>query len=89
MPVINGFGGIRIPQKQITDGADCKAFPIEYWQRSKTDPQEVYFSQEDWRLRGCRPANHPQKRIMQYANLWQVNPDWMNDLEKDVRSIED
>ena len=72
-----GYRRNRSPMVRI-----AQAFPIEYWQRSKTDPQEVYFSQEDWRLRGCRPANHPQKRIMQYANLWRVNPDWMNDLEK-------
>ena len=44
-------------------------------------PRSVYHSQNDWVLRGCRPANHPRQRIVEYTRLWELNPNWMYDLK--------
>ena len=30
----------------------------------------------DWKLSGCRPANHPKLRLRQYAAICAANPDW-------------
>jgi len=57
-------------------------FPWKDWQGGEIHPLEVYKSQHDWKLRGCRPANHPRVRIAQYAQLWRENPDWLDDLQK-------
>lgn len=31
---------------------------------------------DDWKLSGCRPANHPKLRLRQYARICAANPDW-------------
>ncbi|MFO8027092.1 MAG: DUF2851 family protein [Opitutales bacterium] len=30
----------------------------------------------DWKLSGCRPANHPKLRLKQYARICAADPDW-------------
>ncbi len=54
-------------------------FPWEAWRDGEIDPFLVFNSQNDWRLSGCRPANHPFERIKQYSELWERNPGWMDD----------
>lgn len=36
----------------------------------------------DWKLSGCRPANHPKLRLQQYARICAANPDWPDQLLK-------
>ena len=41
------------------------------------DPEKIFEAfREDWRLSGCRPANHPKLRLRQYAAICAANPDW-------------
>jgi len=32
--------------------------------------------EEEWKLAGLRPANHPKNRLAQYLDLVKANPDW-------------
>jgi hypothetical protein len=36
----------------------------------------------DWKLSGCRPANHPKLRLQQYASICGANPDWPEQLSR-------
>jgi hypothetical protein len=41
------------------------------------DTDSVYEAfREEWKLSGCRPANHPKLRLRQYARICAANPDW-------------
>ena len=39
-------------------------------------------SQGKWRLQGLRPANHPKKRLLQYAAICRHAPDWPERLRR-------
>jgi hypothetical protein len=41
---------------------------------------------EEWKLSGCRPANHPKLRLRQYAAICAANPDWPNRLLEYLRA---
>ena len=71
-----GYRGNRAPMVRVSH-----QFPFENWQDLKMAPRSVYHSQNDWVLRGCRPANHPRQRIVEYTRLWELNPNWMDDLK--------
>ena len=58
-----GYRRNRTPMARI-----AQLFPVKAW-RAGLNEDEVYASQKDWKLRGCRPANHPMKRLQQYAQL--------------------
>ncbi len=45
------------------------------------NPEDVYSSETDWKLRGSRPANHPRKRLEQYAQIMKSRPNWMENLK--------
>lgn len=55
-------------------------FPINEWSRHNVEPREAFDSIHDWKLRGIRPANHPQLRLEQYQQLWKKNPLWCESL---------
>lgn len=55
-------------------------YPLSCWTEEKIDPVQIFGRQDGWRLRGCRPANHPRVRLHQYADLCASNPNWVNDL---------
>ena len=55
-------------------------YPTQSW-LTGLNPNAVYSSQKDWRLRGCRPLNHPKKRLQQYAQLIENCPNWMKSLK--------
>ena len=79
-----GYPRNRIPMSRI-----AQLFPIQAWEKD-LNPDLVYHSQNDWKLRGSRPANHPRKRIQQYANLIKNRRDWaksMQRMEFPVKSI--
>ena len=70
-----GYSGNRSPMLRIAN-----QFPFGQWKQGKIDSARVYDSESNWNLRGCRPANHPRKRIVQYEDLWKINPDWIKNL---------
>lgn len=56
-------------------------FPLTAWLEG-LNIENVYLSINDWKLRGSRPANHPLKRLHQYAELMKIRPYWMESLQK-------
>ena len=56
-------------------------FPLTAWMEG-LNIENVYSSINDWKLRGSRPANHPLKRLHQYAELMKISPYWMDSLQK-------
>ena len=71
-----GYRRNRTPMARI-----AQVFPLKAW-RAGLNENEVYSSQKDWKLRGCRPANHPNKRLQQYAQLIKKHPQWASFLQK-------
>ncbi len=70
---ILGYRRNKTPMARI-----ARRYPPEHWKKGKVDATGIHLSENDWRLRGCRPANHPRERIRQYAELWQKNPTWID-----------
>lgn len=70
-----GYRRNRRPMAQI-----AQSFPAKVW-RKGLEPENVYASQTAWKLRGCRPANHPRKRLQQYDQLIKNHPNWMRSLQ--------
>lgn len=65
-----GQGGNRAPMAELALRHRAEAF-------AGADPAQLYLSQSGrWRLKGVRPAGHPQRRLQTYAGLCQGRPDW-------------
>ncbi|MBC2601453.1 DUF2851 family protein [Puniceicoccus vermicola] len=45
------------------------AYPFEQWQQAPMETAAEAFAsfQDDWHLAGCRPANHPRRRLESYG----------------------
>jgi len=71
-----GYRRNRTPMARI-----AQLFPIKAWQEPMNE-KDVYDTQKDWKIRGCRPANYPQKRLQQYAQLVRKQPKWTSFLQK-------
>jgi hypothetical protein len=71
-----GYRRNRTPMARI-----AQLFPVKTW-RAGLNENEVYNTQKDWKLRGCRPANHPKKRLHQYAHLSKRFSGWMISMQK-------
>ena len=71
-----GYRRNRTPMARI-----AQLFPVKVW-RAGLNEEEVYTSQKDWKLRGCRPANHPMKRLQQYGQLSKTFSGWMISMQK-------
>jgi hypothetical protein len=41
----------------------------------------------DWKLSGCRPANHPKLRLKQYARICTAKPDWPLQLKNRLQRL--
>ena len=54
----------------------AQRFSIEQWKSGVIEPEMAYQSERGWKLRACRPANHPLSRLQQYAELWRISPNW-------------
>lgn len=72
-----GYRRNRCPMARIS-----QIYPIETWRSISLNIEDVYTSQTDWKLKGCRPANHPKKRLEQYDKLLNKNPGWPKLMEK-------
>jgi len=66
-----GYSRNRAPMHRIALENSCEDF-------AKDLSVEKIFegSQGKWRLQGLRPANHPKKRLLQYAAICCRAPDW-------------
>ena len=42
---------------------------------------DLFDSETEWKTKGQRPANHPKVRLEQYAKLWEMNPEWISQVE--------
>jgi hypothetical protein len=52
-------------------------FPVGAWARGSVTPDHAYvLEREGWSLQGVRPANHPRRRLRQYAAWAAARPDW-------------
>lgn len=50
------------------------------------DPERVFMAfRDEWKLSGCRPANHPKLRLKQYARICVANAEWPNRLQQVLR----
>ena len=70
-----GYRRNRAPMAKI-----ALRFPLKVWMEG-LNPEDVYSSETDWKLRGSRPANHPRKRLEQYAQIMKIRPNWMEKLK--------
>ena len=72
-----GYRYNRAPMLRV-----ASRWPLGEWRRSAIDPQGIYVSEgEHWSLQGVRPANHPRRRLQQYAQWTRERPDWTSDLK--------
>ena len=72
-----GYRRNRIPMARIS-----QIYSIETWRNASINVEDLYHSQKDWKLKGSRPANHPQKRLEQYDQLIKKSPRWPKLLQK-------
>ena len=70
-----GYRRNRAPMAKI-----ALRFPLKVWMEG-LNPEDVYSSETNWKLRGSRPANHPRKRLEQYAQIMKSRPNWMEKLK--------
>ena len=80
-----GYRRNRAPMTRI-----ALDYPLASWQDSSLNIEDVFRSQKDWKLRGCRPLNHPLHRLKQYHRLCLENSGWVSGLKEfSVHSAED
>ena len=70
-----GYRRNRAPMTKI-----ALEYPLSCWSDRQFNVEDVFSRQQGWKLRGCRPANHPRSRLMQYQKLSQENPSWPEQL---------
>ncbi len=55
-------------------------YPLSCWSDPQFNVEDVFSRQQGWKLRGCRPANHPRNRLIQYQKLSREKPSWPEEL---------
>lgn len=69
---ILGYSKNRIPMLLVAGSYGVAAFAGE-----EASLEALWSAGRDkWRLRGCRPANHPRARLLRYRDWAQERPDW-------------
>ncbi|WOO39290.1 DUF2851 family protein [Rubellicoccus peritrichatus] len=72
---ILGYRRNRSPMSTIAEAYKARTFLSD-------SPEDIFKSQQEhWKLSGLRPANHPRKRLEQYAKLLRDSPDWVTKLQ--------
>lgn len=67
-----GFRFNRAPMLRLAG-----EFPLAAWTGGDVSPAALYeHEREGWSLQGVRPANHPRRRLGQYAEWALRRPDW-------------
>jgi hypothetical protein len=58
-------------------------WPWREWATGRVEPEEVFNAlRVQWVLQGVRPANHPRRRLRQYADWVRQRPDWPEALRR-------
>jgi hypothetical protein len=58
-------------------------YPLATWPAHAPAPATLYDEERSrWKLAGLRPANHPRRRLEQYARVVAANPHWPASLKK-------
>lgn len=72
---VMGFARNRGPMHKI-----AAAYSIADFSRGLNTQAIFEALRPDWKLSGCRPANHPKLRLRQYAAICAANPNWPDQL---------
>tara|TARA_B110000495_G_C22956508_1_gene560440 strand:- start:525 stop:1037 length:513 start_codon:yes stop_codon:yes gene_type:complete len=59
---------------------------LSKWKAVDADELQKRFSEKRWQLQGNRPANHPRRRLEQYARLVTTVPNWPDRLAEILQS---
>ena len=69
---ILGYRFNRLPMLRLSS-----IWTFDRWRRSEITIESLYRSEaERWSTQGARPANHPYRRLLQYARWVEARPDW-------------
>ena len=69
---ILGFRFNRAPMLRL-----AAAWPLRRWVGDGARPEVLFEAERGaWSLQGVRPANHPRRRLQQYAGWVRAAPDW-------------
>lgn len=69
---ILGYRFNRLPMLRLAD-----VWTLDRWRRNEVVIESLYRSEaERWSTQGSRPANHPFRRLLQYARWVEARPDW-------------
>lgn len=80
---ILGYRFNRAPMLRL-----ATALPLVEWGRPDFDPDARFESERSgWSLQGLRPANHPRRRLEQYAAWSRARPDWPERLDAFARRL--
>lgn len=80
---ILGYGRNRSPMAELG-----LRYPLSTWVGIEGADVRKRYDEKAWRLQGNRPANHPLRRLEQYARLVAAVPDWPKRLGEVLRSDE-
>ncbi len=74
---ILGYRFNRAPMLRV-----ATAWPLSAWTTGEGTAGEAFAAEENrWSVQGVRPANHPRRRLRQYAAWTRARPDWPARLE--------
>jgi Protein of unknown function (DUF2851). len=75
---ILGYRFNRAPMLRVAG-----AFPLAEWRAAGFAVEAVFEAErEGWSLQGLRPANHPRRRLSQYAAWVRARPEWPGALKE-------
>jgi len=77
---ILGYRRNKCPMARI-----AQRYEISEWKSGKINIEHIFHTEQGWKLRGCRPANHPRIRLGQYLELWRIRPDWIEEVMRLTR----
>lgn len=70
-----GYRRNRTPMGNLAE-----MMPLRVMSRARHSPDHLLSRVGGWRMGGLRPANHPRRRLRQYAQLLGVREQWPRDL---------
>ena len=77
---ILGYRRNKCPMARI-----AQRYEVSKWKNGEINTEDIFQTEKGWRLRGCRPANHPRTRLRQYLDLWRIRPNWIEDVMRLMR----
>lgn len=77
---ILGYRCNRVPMLRT-----AARWPLAEWARGAVDPEAAWAAEGDaWSGQGVRPANHPRRRLRQYAAWMRARPAWPEVLREEI-----